>query len=121
MAGRFEEAVSTLEAAAGMSGRHTLALTALAGVFGQWKKPSEASVLHRELMDRASRAYVPAGHLALTAEAAGEHENAIGFARRAWDEREPAFILWARQFPHYRTLHSDPRFASILLEMNSAT
>jgi len=50
----------------------------------------------------------------------GEHENAIGFARRAWDEREPAFILWARQFPHYRTLHSDPRFASILLEMNSA-
>ena len=48
------------------------------------------------------------------------HENAIGFARRAWDEREPAFILWARQFPHYRTLHSDPRFASILLEMNSA-
>jgi len=60
------------------------------------------------------------GHLALTAEAAGEHENAICFARRAWDEREPAFILWARQFPHYRTLHSDPRFASILLEMNSA-
>ena len=35
MAGRFEEAVSTLEAAAGMSGRHSLALTGLAGVFGQ--------------------------------------------------------------------------------------
>ena len=36
-AGRFEEAVSTLEAAASMSGRHSLALTALAGVFGQWE------------------------------------------------------------------------------------
>ena len=35
LAGRFEEAVSTLEAAAGMSGRHSLALTGLAGVFGQ--------------------------------------------------------------------------------------
>ena len=58
-AGRFEEAVSTLEAAAGMSGRHSLALTGLAGVFGQWGKPSKAIALHRELLDRASRSYVP--------------------------------------------------------------
>ena len=35
MAGRSTEAVSTLEAAAEMSGRHSLALTGLAGVFGQ--------------------------------------------------------------------------------------
>jgi serine/threonine-protein kinase len=118
-AGRFEEAASTLEVAAGMSGRHTLALTCLAVVFGQWKKPAEASSLHRELMERASRGYVPAAHLALTAEAAGDHENAMAFARRAWNEREPPFILWARHFPLYRTLHSDPRFAVILREMNS--
>ena len=76
-AGRFEEAVFTLEAAAGMSGRHTLALTCLAGVFGHWKKQSEASALHRELIDRASRGHVPSAHLALTAEAAGEHEDAM--------------------------------------------
>jgi tetratricopeptide (TPR) repeat protein len=118
MAGRFEEAIPTLVAAAAMSGRHSLALTALAGVFGQSGKPAEARILHHELMDRASRGYVSATHLALTAEAAGEHEEAMAFARRAWDEREPPFILWARQFPHYRTLHSDPRFAAILREMN---
>ena len=35
MAGRFTEAVSALETAAGMSGRHSLALTGLAGVFGR--------------------------------------------------------------------------------------
>ena len=118
-AGRFEEAAFTLEAAAGMSGRHTLALTCLAGVLGQWEKPAEANRLHWELMERASKGYVPAAHLALTAEAAGEHENAIAFARRAWDEREPPFILWARHFPPYRTLHSDSRFAAILREMDS--
>jgi serine/threonine protein kinase/tetratricopeptide (TPR) repeat protein len=119
LAARFEEAVSALETAAGMSGRHSLALVGLAGVFGQGGKPAEALTLHRELMDRASRSYVSPSHLALTAEAAGQHEEAIAFARRAWDEREPSFIVWARQFPQYRMLHSDPRFAAILREMDS--
>jgi TolB-like protein/Flp pilus assembly protein TadD len=119
MAGRFDEAISTLDAAAEISGRHPLALTGLAVVFGQGGKPAEARVVHGELMDRASRGYVSPSHLALTAYAAGQREEAIAFARRAWDEREPSFILWARQFPPYRALHSDPRFAAILREMDS--
>ena len=101
-----------------MSGRHSLALVGLAGVFGRGGKRAEALTLHRELMDRASRSYVSPSHLALTAEAAGQHEEAMAFARRAWDEREPSFIVWARHFPQYRTLHSDPRFAAILREMD---
>ncbi|HEY7187631.1 MAG TPA: protein kinase [Vicinamibacterales bacterium] len=119
LANRFDEAVSTLEAAAGMSNRHSLALTALAGVWGQAGKVAEARALHRELMDRVSRIYVSPTHLALTAESAGEREEAMAFSRRAWDEREPSFILWARHFPPYRTLHSDPRFGAILREMNA--
>ena len=118
LAGRFDEAISTLEAAAEMSGRHSLAIIALAGAFGQAGKPAEAHALHRELMDRATRGYVSPTHLALTAEAGGEREEAMAFARRAWDEREPSFILWARHFPQYRTLHTDPRFVAILREMN---
>jgi hypothetical protein len=70
-------------------------------------------------MDRVSRSYVSPSHLALTAEAAGQREEAMAFARRAWDEREPSFILWARHFPQYRSLHSDPRFVAILREMDS--
>ena len=115
LAGRFEEAIVTLEAAATTSERHSLALTGLAGVFGQTGRQAEALAIHRELTERASSAT----HLALTAEAAGQHEEAMTFARHAWDEREPAFILWARHFPQYRALHSDPRFAAILREMDS--
>jgi len=118
-AGRFEEAVSTLEAAAGMSGRHSRALCSLAGVFAQWGKPLEASALHCELMDRASRGHISASYLALTAEAAGQREEALALARRAWDERDPPFILHARHFPEFRALRSDPRFAAILREMDS--
>ena len=62
---------------------------------------------------------VPAAHLALTAEAAGQREEALAFARRAWGEREPPFILEARHFPEFRTLRSDPRFRAILREMDS--
>ena len=103
-----------------MNLRCLLALTALAGIFGQSGKAAEAAGLHRELMDRRSRGYVSASHLALTAEAAGEREAAIAFARRAWDQREPPFILWARQFPQYRPLHSDSRFAALLREMDES-
>jgi eukaryotic-like serine/threonine-protein kinase len=119
LAGRFDEAFSTLDAAAQMSGRHPLSLVGLAGVFGLWGKLAEARAVHRELMNRASQRYVSPAHLALTADAAGDREEAMAFARRAWAEREPSFILWARQFPQYRALHSDPRFAAILREMDS--
>ena len=119
LAGRFDEALSTLDAAAQMSGRHPLSLVGLAGVFGLWGKLAEARAVHRELMDRASQRYVSPAHLALTADAAGDREEAMVFARRAWDEREPSFILWARHFPQYCALHSDPRFATILREMDS--
>jgi serine/threonine-protein kinase len=117
-AGRFDEAISLLESAAVMSNRHTLALTALAGVFGPAGRPMDARKLHRELLDRAPRQYASPSHLTLTAEAAGDRSAALAFARRAWDDRDPNFILWARHFPQYRALRSDPVFAAILREMD---
>jgi len=120
-AGQFDEAVSTLETASAISGRHSRALASLALVFGQSGKRPEASALHGELVDRASRAYVPLTYLALTAEASGQHEEAMSLARRAWDARDPTFILHARHFPEFRSLRSDPRFVAILREMNRPT
>ena len=76
--------------------------------------------MHRELLERASQSYVPSTHLALTADAAGQRDEAMAFVGRAWEDREPPFLLWGRHFPLYRTLHSDPRFAAILREMDSA-
>jgi hypothetical protein len=111
-------AVSTLEVATAMAGRNSISLASQAGVFRHWGKPSEARALQRELLERASRTYVPLAHLALTAEAARQHDEALELARCAWDDRKPPFILNASHFPEYSTLRSDTRFAEILGEMN---
>jgi serine/threonine-protein kinase len=119
MVGRFEDSADELDGAARLSGRHTLAVTALAGVFGQWGKRRKATAVYRELLERAAQGYISNTHLAIAAEAAGNQEEAISFARRAWNEREPSFILWARHFPQFRTLRADPRFAALLREMDA--
>ena len=80
-------------------------LAGLAAVFGQWGKLSAARAVHRELLDRGSRTYVSRAHLAFTADAAGDHEDAMVFARRAWIRASRSFILWARHFPPDCALH----------------
>ncbi len=118
-AGRYEEAVSTFHYAADMSERHAYALVGMAVAYGRWGRREAALSVLRELTERAQRTYVSAAHLLLAAEAAGDRDLAIQYAERAWADREPTFTLFARHFPDYRTLHSDPRFAAILEDMNA--
>ena len=119
MNGQFEEATSILNSAAAMSNRHARALSSLAAVFGDWGRPSEAAALFGELRERSTRSFVPASYLALAAEGAGQHEEALALARQAGRDREPTFILHARHYSEFRAFRSDPRFAAILHEMDS--
>jgi hypothetical protein len=73
------------------------------------------------MVDRASRGYVPSTHLAVTAQAIGEHDHALAYARRAWADREPPFILLARQHVTFRSLRQVPAFQEILREMDAGT
>ena len=45
-------------------------------------------------------------------------DEAVALARRAWADREPTFMLWARHYHEYRGLRDDPRFQAILAEMS---
>ena len=115
---RYDEAVATLEYAAAMSGRHPYGLTSMAVAFGRCGKPEAAETLLRELTERRKRSYVAATQLIGPADAAGHRDLAIQYAERAWAEREPPFILFARHFPEFRSLRADPRFQAILREMD---
>ena len=79
-----------------------------------------AGELHNELMNRSSQSYIPATYLALTADAAGNRQEALSFARRAWHEREPTLILHARHFTEFRRLRLDPQFGALLREMDAS-
>ena len=115
-AGRFDEAIGALEIATQMSHRHLRALTSLAIVFGRCGQNARACDIHRELRQRATYEFVPLTYLALTAESAGDIDDAVALARQAWNDREPTFLLHARHFPEFRTLRADMRFAAIIRE-----
>jgi len=97
---------------------HGYALTTMAAAYGRLGKPQAAATLLRELSDRAAHTYLSETELILAADAAGDRDLAIRSAERAWADREPMFILFARHHPMWRSVRSDPRFQAILREMD---
>jgi TolB-like protein/Tfp pilus assembly protein PilF len=116
---RYEEAIATLEHAARMSHRHAFAVMSLASAYGRHGHREAAATLLRELTERAQQTYLPFALLINAAEAAGQRDLAMDYARRSWEAREPGFILFARHNPEWAPLRSDPRFQAILREMDT--
>jgi TolB-like protein/Tfp pilus assembly protein PilF len=117
-AGRTAEAIERLESTPAELAS-ALELISLAFAYQQAGRAADAAAVHERLLARASARYVPRAYLALSAAAAGRRDDAIAYAREAWDDREPPFILFARHFPQWRPLHADPRFQAILRELEA--
>ena len=114
---RFAESVAAGDAALAISGRHSWALASLATTYADWGKSSQVRAVHDELMARTAREYVAPAVLAWSASAAGELDEALALAGRAYQERDP-FLLFAKHFPDFARLRSDPRFQDLLRRMN---
>ena len=119
-AGRFAESVAAGQAALAVSGRHPWALGSLAATYADWGKMSEARAVHGELMARTAREYVQPTVLAWSAAVAGESDDAVAFARRAYEGRDPLLVIFAKHFPDFGRLREDPRVAEILVAMGLA-
>jgi TolB-like protein/Tfp pilus assembly protein PilF len=86
---RFEEAVSTGEFALAMSGRHAWSMMVLALTLADWGKAADADAVYCEMRARARREYVSPVTLAIAASAAAREEEAIAYARKAYEIRDP--------------------------------
>ncbi len=115
-AGRTEEAIAVYEHALAMSGRSPMIVQNLARLFAGCGRHAEAESLYQELLQRAASGNVANSLLAPAALAAGHNDEAMDFAQRAWKEREPSFLLFARVFPDYDGLRQQPWFAEIFRE-----
>jgi TolB-like protein/Tfp pilus assembly protein PilF len=117
-AGRIDEAIALLETApAGEA--NPLELVSLGFAYREAGRTADAAAIHNRALARAAAGYVPNAYLALSAAAAGRQDEAIAYARAAWEDREPPFILRGRRYPQWRPLHADARFQAILREMEA--
>jgi hypothetical protein len=57
--------------------------------------------------------------LILSADAAGDRDEALAYARKALADREPPFILLSRHWPDFAGLRQDARFAALLTALEN--
>jgi adenylate cyclase len=111
---RFEEAVAAGESALAISGRHPWAMLVLAESLADCGKRAEAEAVYSELICRARRYYVQPSSLAMTAAAVGLQDEAIRYAREAFEIRDPYSLVWfSKTWPPSARLRMDPRFAGL--------
>lgn len=112
---QFEEAVAASESALAISGRHNWAMVALAESLAGCGKRAEAEATYSELICRARRYYVQPSSLAMAAAAVGIQDEAIRYAREAFQIRDPYSLVWfSKIWPPSARLREDPRSASSL-------
>jgi serine/threonine-protein kinase len=112
--GAVDEAITALEKAAAVSGRHPYTLSHGALAHSTAGNHEQARALHEELKALSARTYVSNGVLLVSSIAVGDMEAAIDFALQGCDEREPIMILYSRMLPDLQRLRDDPRFAEVL-------
>ena len=112
--GQYEEAAVAAEKALAISGRQGWAMMTLASIYAAWDKPDKARAVYRELEARSAREHIQPTALSIAALAAGEIDLAIGFARRAVDDKDGLFVMMARTWPDYEPLRRDATFREIV-------
>lgn len=115
---RFEDAVAVGELAASMSGRHPWVMGTLAAALADGGAPSDAEAIYTELIGRARRSYIPPAVLAMAAAAAGSQDEAIRYAREAFEIRDPMSQFFLTKLcPAGSRLLGEPRFHQMPVDM----
>lgn len=97
-----------------------LGLTEMAYALAVAGRQSEARTILRRLEERSARAFVPAYNLAVIHIALNEHEAAMRYMQRAFEDRDWALLVLAVE-PRLDPLRRDPRFQDISARLKLPT
>jgi len=110
--GKHDEAVSEIEKAIALSGRSIFILDDLGYIYARAGKRDEATRVLKDLDRLASDEYVPAYGRAVIHTALGNHEEALAWLEKAYEER--SFLVYLKVDPAFDTLRKERKFVAIL-------
>ncbi len=112
----FHEAITALEKAADLMGRHPFALGPLGQCYGMCGRAADARLLLDELLQRSRREYVSGLYLALIHFGLGNTDEAFAYLERTVEERDPC-LTGLNVWPVLDMVRSDPRFLLVQSKM----
>ena len=114
--GMYAEAIAEIQQAVASSGGSTISLAVLAHALASAGKKSEATKILEDLLERSRTRYLPSYWIALVYTGLGDHDQALAWLERAYEERS-SWLVWIKVEPRFDGLRSDPRFVSLLRRM----
>jgi hypothetical protein len=116
MKGRYREAVRTLEQGRIHAQGDPMTEGALGWAYALAGETERARDLLRDLTQRRAEAYVPATCISWVHVGLGEHDEAIGWANKACEERD-GMCAYFNVTPLHDPLRRKPRYQTLLRRM----
>jgi TolB-like protein/DNA-binding winged helix-turn-helix (wHTH) protein/Tfp pilus assembly protein PilF len=114
--GDYERAISEYRLALQYSPGSRFAKAALGHALARAGFTVETKQILSELEEPSASGYASPFHVAIVYEGLGDHETALNYLDRAYDQRESA-LAGIMITPQFQTLHTHPRFQKLLQKM----
>jgi tetratricopeptide (TPR) repeat protein len=117
--GQPAEAIPVLEKAVSVSDRSPGAIGVLVRAYAHAGRRNDALRLLGELKRRQQTGYVPAAAFVNAYLGLGDHEHALGWLERAYQEQS-SILQFVKVHPFFDRLREDPRFAELVRRVGLA-
>jgi DNA-binding winged helix-turn-helix (wHTH) protein/tetratricopeptide (TPR) repeat protein len=118
--GMYQEAVAEFQKGVNVFGREPQMLAGLGRAYAMAGERDAAMAVLSEMEEIARHRYVPAYWIAMVHAGLGDHDQALSWLERAYDERY-FYLVWLNVTPHFKSLHSNPRFAELMRRVGLET
>jgi len=114
--GRFDAALAETAVAEAKAREWSVLVAARGFTYGKAGMTREARAVLQELEALSQQRFVTSYGVALVHAGLGQIDHAFRWLDRAFDERSH-WLVWLRLDPRWKSLHGDPRFATLVARM----